>query len=70
MNQKGKKKIVKKLTTILDEWLDTANLNESAETDIGYVSNRTAELMALAAVTILESNSDLIAFVIKEEYLK
>ena len=69
MNAKGKKQIVAMLTPVIQKWLEDADLNKSVADDIGYVSERTAELMAIAAVTVLEANSDSVTYAVQEGYL-
>ena len=70
MNSEGRNKIIKSLAVVIDEWLVDQDLNNSSADDIGYVSNNTAELMARAAVLILESNSDSQTYAVDEGYLK
>ncbi len=69
MNATGKKKITASLTKVIVKWFEENQMNMSKSDNIGYVSDRTAELMANAAVLILESNSDSQDYAVDEGYL-
>lgn len=58
MNTTGKKKLIKSLKPYVQSWLDNADPNGADDTDVGYVGERTVELLAALVVTALELNSE------------
>lgn len=66
MNPNGKKKLIKSLEAAIQDWFDREEPNSKASTDVGWIGDRTVELMATVAITALELNSDAQKYMDKE----
>lgn len=58
MTPDGKKQLIKSLTTAIDDWLEREDPNSHDGMDVGWIGDRTVELMATLAITALELSSD------------
>ena len=70
MNAKGRKELIESLKAAIDKWLVEQTPNDSDATDIGYVSDKTTHFMAIAAINVVECNSELQRFVLREGLLR
>ena len=66
MTPDGKKKLIKSLAIAIEDWIDREDPNSKDGTDVGWIGDRTVELMATLAITALELNSDAQQYMNKE----
>ncbi len=69
MNATGKKKLIKSLTPVIQTWLDNADPNSEENTDVGYIGERTVELMAMLAITALELSNEAQSIAVRDGFL-
>lgn len=69
MNQRGKNELIKSLAPVIEEWIASVDANSEDRTDIGFVGERTPELLASLVITALELNGEAQQNAVKEGYL-